>query len=776
MKCQKCGRDIPDNTIYCPVCGAQQTGGAPQQPVQSGPQNPYGQNVPQQTYARKGASKRGGCLKILIIAAVVFAALWLVSKLFNFGSYFEQFYVDEPGGSVPVGGVESVDLSIPDLRERYTTIKGNGEDVVTVMVYMIGSDLESQAGMGTNDLSEMFYSGVDGNVNLIVQTGGSSRWHVQGINARKLQRWQVTKENITLIAEGNLASMTDPNNLSDFVTFCSENYPANRYALILWDHGGGTAGGYGRDEFYPNNALMLSDIDSALGKAGVKFDFVGYDACLMGTVENAYMLEKHADYLIASEELEPGEGWKYDGWLPKLCENTSIETVELGKLIVDSFIGASGSDQTLSVIDLREIPYTYKMLTQYMNSARAAIEQRELRAITNARSGARSYNDGQSDMIDIVDFVSRTSLAGRDELINAVNSCVKYRNNCTIKGSNGLSMYFPYAEIRAYSNTRNVLQNVGVSSEYLTFFDEFISVLLGGQYSFRGSTSVASSLGGTEAAPSEQPVDETENSWYHPELVSSYQSFYDENAYTEKEVVWSDENDAWVLTLTETEWDNIDLDKLTMQALLKTDNGFIDLGTDQSLEIKGNDLLITYDGTWVAIEGKVVPFYTEAAQNSVYIEGESNEDDEWYSYGYVPALLTRAGEEKDIELILKWDNDRPSGYCAGYRDYAGADAPVGRKLLQLEVGDKIEFVADYYKPNGDYDGAYAFGEPLIVNASMIAKTGEGGGSGIFADAKAPTETKLKISYAYAGDYPTLIQFRLVDIYQTVIYTEPVEFS
>ena len=667
-------------------------------------------------------------------------------------------------------------MDIGDLRERYTTIKGNGEDVVTVMVYMIGSDLESQAGMGTNDLSEMFYSGIEGNVNLIVQTGGSSRWHVQGIDARKIQRWLVTKDNISLIEESSLVSMTDPDTLSDFVSFCAENYPANRNALIMWDHGGGTAGGYGSDEFFPDKSLMLSDIDSALTKAGVKFDFVGFDACLMGTVENAYMLEKHADYLIASEELEPGEGWKYDGWLPDLCANTSMETVELGKLIIDSFISASGSEQTLSIVDLREIPYTYQQLTRYMLSAKSEIERQNLRTLTTARSGARSYNDGQSDMIDIVDFVQRSGFEGSEELIAAVNSCVKYRNNCSIQGSNGMSMYFPYAEIRAYSNTRNVLQSVGVPSECLSFFDEFVSVLYGGQSSFFGLRSVASSLGGTETAPAEELDGVEQTDWYNPELVSSYQSYYDENAYTEKELAWSDENEAWVLTLTEAEWANIDLDKLTMQALQRIDGGYFDLGNDQSLEIEGNDLLITYDGTWVAIEGQVVPFYTESAQNSVYIEGESSEDDPWYSYGYVPALLTRDGEELDIEIILKWDNDHPSGYCAGYREYAGVDVPVGRKLLQFAAGDAVDFVADFYDEDGNYEGAYTFGEPLTITPGMVSSTPVAIADGLFADAQPNTESKLKISYEDAGDYPTLVQFRLVDLYQTVIYTEPVEFN
>lgn len=42
-----------------------------------------------------------------------------------------------------------------------------------------------------------------------------------------------------------------------------------------------------------------------------KFAFIGFDACLMATVETANMLVPHADYMFASEETEPGYGWDY---------------------------------------------------------------------------------------------------------------------------------------------------------------------------------------------------------------------------------------------------------------------------------------------------------------------------------------------------------------------------------------------------------------------------------------------------------------------------------
>ncbi|MEG2083389.1 MAG: clostripain-related cysteine peptidase [Oscillospiraceae bacterium] len=342
------------------------------------------------------------------------------------------------------------------------------------MVYMIGSNLETDNGCASSDLSEMFSSEIGGNVNLIVQTGGAKEWHVEGIDPHSVQRWSVTEENIELVDDVGSASMTQSSTLSDFVSFCEKNYPADRYGMIFWDHGGGTVAGYGVDEYYPDKTLMLTDIDEALTDAGVKFDFVGYDACLMATIENAIMLEKHADYLIASEELEPGGGWRYDQWMPAVVENSSIETIELGKKIVDSFIEDSGSSNTLSVVELREIPYTYDKLCKFIDSAKLEIEQRSFREISSARSSARSYNDGQHDSVDIVDLVMRTECEGKEEVVAAVNSCVKYRNNCSVRGSSGLSMYFPYTVIDAYDHVRTDVLNTGVTPEYMSFFDQLL--------------------------------------------------------------------------------------------------------------------------------------------------------------------------------------------------------------------------------------------------------------------------------------------------------------
>jgi hypothetical protein len=64
----------------------------------------------------------------------------------------------------------------------------------TVLVYLLGSDLESDGNAGTSDLEEMMQIGSTANLNVIVTTGGANKEKGSyGINWKKIQRWKVEK-------------------------------------------------------------------------------------------------------------------------------------------------------------------------------------------------------------------------------------------------------------------------------------------------------------------------------------------------------------------------------------------------------------------------------------------------------------------------------------------------------------------------------------------------------------------------------------------------------
>ena len=112
------------------------------------------------------------------------------------------------------------------------------------------------------------------------------------ISASANQIYQIKDGKLKKLADDNgQPSMTDPNTLVRFIEYCKQNFPADRNELILWDHGGGSVTGYGYDENNSNTGSMnLSKIKSAIAATNIKYDFIGFDACLMATTENALVL------------------------------------------------------------------------------------------------------------------------------------------------------------------------------------------------------------------------------------------------------------------------------------------------------------------------------------------------------------------------------------------------------------------------------------------------------------------------------------------------------
>lgn len=178
------------------------------------------------------------------------------------------------GGSVSSGwqstpNTGKLDASVaPGARERYTALLGNGRDTITIMVYMCGTDLESRSKMGTMDLQEMLNASFGNDVNLLVYTGGCKGWQNTVVSSTTNQIWQI-KDGRMACLEKDLGSvpMTDPDVLSGYIRWCAENYPASRYELILWDHGGGSVSGYGYDEKFASGGSD-SPLPALLGMLG----------------------------------------------------------------------------------------------------------------------------------------------------------------------------------------------------------------------------------------------------------------------------------------------------------------------------------------------------------------------------------------------------------------------------------------------------------------------------------------------------------------------------
>ena len=133
----------------------------------------------------------------------------------------------------------------------------------TVLVYLVGSDLETRDGLATGNLQEMMKVGSGQDLNIILETGGARK---EGWTTVRRQR--VVKGGAEVIAELGAQRMTDAANLRKFIEWGVQAYPAQSYHLVFWDHGGGPLGGFGIDENYREHGTMsMPDLVAALDGA-----------------------------------------------------------------------------------------------------------------------------------------------------------------------------------------------------------------------------------------------------------------------------------------------------------------------------------------------------------------------------------------------------------------------------------------------------------------------------------------------------------------------------
>ena len=259
---------------------------------------------------------------------------------------------------------------VPTATEAENTVtEGQGAEW-TVMIYLCGTDLESTPGMGgmaSGNLAEIAQTKPTDSVNVVLQTGGTKQWYAQGvgldINPKKLQRYSYNQNGYTLIEEAPLQNMASADTLSDFLSWGKKTYPAEKYMLVLWDHGGGSVTGLIVDELHDNAVMSLDELQRGLEQSGVQLEALLLDTCLMATLETAQAAQSTTHYMIASQESVPGQGTDYKSWLQKLYDDPDCDGQRFGRKLCDAVQQkyAELNDEysskflTYSVIDLTKL-------------------------------------------------------------------------------------------------------------------------------------------------------------------------------------------------------------------------------------------------------------------------------------------------------------------------------------------------------------------------------------------------------------------------------------
>lgn len=287
----------------------------------------------------------------------------------------------------------------------------------------------------------------------------------------------------------------DVTTAAKFVDFATKNFPAQKTWHAIWNHGSGVfrgglnhrsanslgpvgsffdtivGGGETGQKVRGNTSkvfasddsgseMHLKDVQTFMAPAkrnlGRNVDIVGFDACLMQHVETAYQYTGLANILVASEELEPGAGWDYNGFVGALAKNPDMNPPQLAKAMVDTFVKfyqATGDDATLSAVDINQVANTLvPALNEYAQALQSSLPAAKP-AINAARQQMQVFYN--RDAGDLGDFVKKYSAAVRDPRAGAAGQKLQAAMQASlvaeghtgpgVQGATGIQVYFPSA-------------------------------------------------------------------------------------------------------------------------------------------------------------------------------------------------------------------------------------------------------------------------------------------------------------------------------------------
>ena len=263
-------------------------------------------------------------------------------------------------------------------------VKRSAKAKWTVMVYMAGdNNLDSAA---LRDIAEMAQVGSSKKVHIVVQLDRD-----KDLLTRRFYITQGGGYKKDCILTFDEANTGDPKILENFILWAINTYPARRYFLILWNHGGGwweqarvkapatPSGSKARSPLFatsvrddPNRSIAYDDtsgdaldnqelknvLSRISQKIGKKIDILGMDACLMNMIEVAYQLKDSVQVMVGSEDEEPFDGWPYHKILQVLKNRPRCWPTTIAKMVVKEYIKSyqeKGETVTQSALNLKRL-------------------------------------------------------------------------------------------------------------------------------------------------------------------------------------------------------------------------------------------------------------------------------------------------------------------------------------------------------------------------------------------------------------------------------------
>ncbi|MCL2254213.1 MAG: clostripain-related cysteine peptidase [Lachnospiraceae bacterium] len=610
-------------------------------------------------------------------------------------------------------------------------------DTWAIYWYLCGSDLESQNGFASADLAEMMNVDLPDNITVVIETGGSNYWHEFDIDANSNSRYTYTGNGFELVEKIPRANMGDSKTLENFLRFCNENYPADHRAVIFWNHGGGSMAGIAFDELYDMDSLLLPEVRSALlltaqlDTANPHYELIGFDACLMATVETANTLKGFARWMVASQELEPGCGWEYEELFRALAERPGMHGGDWGRIIGETYLKGcreleNDDYATLSVIDIAKIEEVIEAL-DIMGAEALYLAGNSTSFIgkfgRNARNvlnfGGNTRSEGFTNMIDIGDLVNKSAdlLPYSKPIVQAaLDNAVYYKINGKQRtDAGGLSCYYKFdGDIDDFYN----YHSLGISKGLAYYYDY---VLFGKpspkMYSFY---------------------------WQMEHLFEDYHNFRIDPFRIPSAA------DFWGLPLEKSDNSKVFLNVGSDLALNLSEVSFVISAYDEISDvvfILGFDNDLTYnwdrgffsyqfDGTWGMIDGS--PVYME-------FSGEAN----GRRYYVVPILLDNDIHVLTISYSISSKKYEILGARRIFADTGMADGEI-RLLVPGDIINPVHFVGNIGDSFEDYI-------PVGTEAIVITEN-------------------TRFDKRSIGDGTFICMFEMIDVRNNSYFSEPIIFT
>ena len=354
----------------------------------------------------------------------------------------------------------------------------------TLMIYMCGSNLESSYGSASEDIQEMISAGLPTrDVTILLMTGGSASWS-QGFSADETLISELGPRGTRVVWRSGTMNMGSPDTLTELLRFGMTQYPAQEYSLILWDHGGGPLEGVCWDELHGMDHLSLAELTVALDSAQLpqKLAWVGFDACLMSSLEVAQALSPYAHYMIASQETEPACGWNY-AFISGL--HADADGSDTGRRIVDTYFeGHEGTTDilTLACLDLSAADAACAEMDAAFASLGSQIDASLFTRLSGMRmsttgfgKAVRGAGDDGYDLVDLRSLTRQLSaLMPESSGLDAALDALIVHSRANVPDAGGVSVYHPYVNKDKYiASWKNAYTSLAFSRGYQQYVEQF---------------------------------------------------------------------------------------------------------------------------------------------------------------------------------------------------------------------------------------------------------------------------------------------------------------